>query len=390
MKYDDYAKVEEDRINRAMNRKRNSVVLPKGADFVTSSPTSPPKGSFPVRQSSVNVINKSPFERPKPVTQPKSILASTASPVTSPHRVNQEIESLQIKKRSILGAITTGRRELDEVRNEIAKLKSKEAELVAVLEKRDQAVQQLNQDIEALEQKDQNEELKRKEEEKARRIKEEIEKRRREEELEERKKLEEEEEREKEKEREREREKERERPTPKPVYAPQFQDDEDENAEEIRLMRAMSRPGKGNVNVTSRVVSPPQSKPSKPQISEAEKIRMAEEKKKFEEEQRLAQERQLQERVAHLQQVGGVSKTFVSGTIYDFDAEVKFYADFTNWEEIPITTSMDKNFTYSITWKVSPGVHFYLFKINGKIEINKNVPTGLAPNGQLMNKVDCS
>jgi hypothetical protein len=104
----------------------------------------------------------------------------------------------------------------------------------------------------------------------------------------------------------------------------------------------------------------------------------------------LNQERQLQERVAHLQHSEGVTKIFVSPQIYDFEAEVKFFADFTNWEEIPITTQMDNNFTYSVTWKVSPGVHFYLFKINGKIEINKHLPTGLAPNGQLMNKVDCS
>jgi len=279
-----------------MNRKRGSVVLPKGTPGLggsldpstppTSSPTSIPKGlsNLQTRVSSVTAIRSPLFDKPKPVVLPKNILANNPSPA-SPHFTGsyKEIENLQIKKRSVLGTITTGRRELEEVRNEIAKLKIKEADLVAVLEKRDQAVAQINQEIEALEQKDFNAEEKRKEAEKAQRIKDEIEKRRREEEHEERKKLEEEQDREKEKEREREREKERERPTPKPVYAPQFQDDEDENAEEIRLMRAMSRPGKGgtvNTNVASRVVATPPSKP-KPQITEADRIRMAEDKKKI-------------------------------------------------------------------------------------------------------------
>jgi len=117
---------------------------------------------------------------------------------------------------------------------------------------------------------------------------------------------------------------------------------------------------------------------------------MAEEKRRREEEERAARERELQERIVHLQAPGGTRKTFISPQIYDFDAEVKFVADFTNWEEIPITTSMDNNFTYSVTWSVTPGVHFFLFKINGKTEINKNMATALAPNGQLMNKVDIS
>jgi len=44
----------------------------------------------------------------------------------------------------------------------------------------------------------------------------------------------------------------------------------------------MSRPGKGNmnINVVSRVISTPPSKP-KPQISEADRLRIAEEKKKI-------------------------------------------------------------------------------------------------------------
>jgi len=271
MKDDDSIKAEEERIQRAMNRKTRGSVVIKGNE----SPTSPSTPPFLQTRQSTNVLNKAPSfdNKPKPSpTYPKTF-SSTVSPVASPHRVNQELENLQIKKRSILGTITTGKRELEEVRYEIAKLKAKEAELVAVLEKRDQAIQQINQDIEVLEQKDLNEELKRKEEEKAKRIKEEVEKRRREEELEERKKLIGEEQPEA-------------KPvhSPKPAYTPHSQEDlnDDQNAEEIRLMRSMSRPGKGNmnINVVSRVISTPPSKP-KPQISEADRLRIAEEKKKI-------------------------------------------------------------------------------------------------------------
>jgi len=125
------------------------------------------------------------------------------------------------------------------------------------------------------------------------------------------------------------------------------------------------------------------------QIPEEERRRIAEENKKKEEENRLAQERSLKDRISHLQHEGGVSKKFVSPQVYDFDAEVKICADFTHFEDIPINTSIDNNFTHSVTWQVTPGIHFYVFKINGKAEINKNIATGLAPNGQLMNKKDC-
>jgi myosin heavy subunit len=341
-------------------------------------------------QNRQSFMNKAPsFDKPKPfvpaekprlsptIEKAKPSVASPTSPVTSPHSRSVEMDNLQMKKRTILGTIATGRRELEEVRNELAKLKAKEAELVSVLEKRDQAVQQIAQDIEALEQKNQNEELKRREEEKSKRVKEEVEKRRKEESEEERKRIEE--------------ETEKKLLNPQQVFTPHSEEvvtDDGLNAEEIRLMRAMSRPGKGNV--VPRVNSPQTSKPSfsgKPALSEADRLRVAEENKRKEEEQRMGQERDLQQRIAHLQHEGGVTKTFVSPQIYDFDAEVKFIADFTNWEEIPITTPMDNNFTYSVSWKVSPGFHFFFFKINGKNEINKNLSTGLAPTGQLINKI---
>jgi len=273
MKDDDSTKAEEERLQRAMNRKARGSVVLKGNE--TTSPSSSP--SFLQTRQSVSVLNKAPsFEnkpKPSPTYGKTFSTTSTVSPVASPHRGNQELENLQMKKKSIMGTITTGKRDLEEVRNEIAKLKAKEAELVAVLEKRDQAVQQINQEIEALELKDHNDGLKRKEEEeKAKRIKEEAEKRRREEEHEERKKLGEEQLEAK--------------PvhSPKPAYTPHSQDlNDDENAEEIRLMRSMSRPGKGgnmNINVVSRVVSTPPPK-AKPQLSEADRIRIAEEKKKI-------------------------------------------------------------------------------------------------------------
>jgi len=245
------------------------------------------------------------------------------------------------------------------------------------------AIQQINQEIENLEQKDYTEDLRRKEEEKTKRVNAEVERRRKEEEGDERKKIE-------------EAEAEKKILNPQPLYSPRANEEEQNedglNAEELRIMRAMSRPGKGAAppTTTGRASSVKQSSAvSKPAMSDADKQRIAEENRKKEEESRASHEKDLQQRIAHLQQPGGVKKTFVSSQVYDFDADIKFIADFTNFEEIPITTSIDNNFTYTVTWNVNPGFHFYLFKINGKTEINKNIPTGLAPNGSLMNKIEC-
>jgi len=291
------------------------------------------------------------------------------------------MEALQLKKRTILGTIGTTRREIEEVRSEIARLRNKEAELNSLLEKREVAVQQLTQEIDLLEQKDQSENLKRNEEAKSKRVNIENERRRKEEEDEERKKIVVVEER---------------IQNPQPLYSPRSAEEDGNedgvNAEEMRIMRAMSRPGKGNAPAGGRVSSVKQSSAvnsAKPAMSDADKQRIAEDNRKKEDENRASQERDLQQRIAHLQTPGGVKKTFSSSMVYDFDAEVKFIADFTNFEEIPITTPIDNNFTYTVTWHVKPGFHFYLFKINGKTEINKNIPTGLAPNGSLMNKIEC-
>jgi chromosome segregation ATPase len=175
-------KLEEERIQRAMNRK------PNRSSMLVKSGNEAPVSSTPNYASKVSTNAKSPGQVAQ--EKPKAVSFQAASP-TSQHSV--EIENLQMKKRTLLGTIVSTRRDLDEVRNEIAKLKAKESELVALLEKREQSVQQLTQEIEQLEQRGHAEDSKRKEEEKARRAREEIEKRRKEEEEEERRKIEEEE-----------------------------------------------------------------------------------------------------------------------------------------------------------------------------------------------------
>jgi len=385
---DDSAKAEEERIQRAMNRKNRTSMVVQPSH--RSEPFAPVNSFSPKQPTGqVKSIPEKPKplaqEKPKPLAQEKPKPQEKAKPlptVNSNPKISSEMEGLQLKKRTILGTIGTTRREIEEVRVEIAKLKNKEAELVSLLEKREAAVQQLSQDIEALEQKDHTEELRRKDEEKAKRVNAEIDRRRKEEEDEEKKKFEQEEE--------------KKILNPKPIYSPRAneeeQNEDDINAEEQRIMRAMSRPGKGPAPTvgTGRASSVKQSSAvSKPAMSDADKQRIAEENRKKEDENRASQERDLQQRVSHLQQPGGVKKTFVSSQVYDFDAEVKFIADFTNFEEIPITTPIDNNFTYSVTWQVKPGFHFYMFRINGKTEINKHLPTGLAPNGSLMNKIEC-
>jgi len=378
---DDGAKAEEERIQRAMNRKnRVSLVVQPSHRVEPFAPVN----SFTKKQPSVAVkpiptstekVKPLPLEKPKPIP-------SVTSNSTALKNSSSEIESLQLKKRTIIGTIGGTRRELEEVRSEIAKLKNRESELVSLLEKREAAVHQLISEIEIFEQKDHTENLKRKEDdEKSKRAKDEMEKRRKEEADEERKKIEEED---------------KKIYNPQPLYSPRSEEELNEdglNAEELRIMRAMSRPGKIGAPISGgRKSSVKQSSAvnsAKPAMSEADKQRIYDENRKKEEEQRASQERDLQQRIAHLQQPGGVKKTFSSSQVYDFDAEVKFIADFTNFEEIPITTSIDNNFTYTVTWNVNPGFHFYLFKINGKTEINKNIPTGLAPNGSLMNKIEC-
>jgi len=353
-----------------MNRKpnRSSMLVKSGGN--EPQPISTPSYST---NSRANMSVKSPTSQEKPKAVSFQAPSSPSSSV--------EIDNLQMKKRTLLGTIVSTRRDLDEVRNEIAKLKSKESELVVLLEKREQSVQQLAQEIEQLEQRNHAEDTKRRlDEERAKRVKDEIEKRKKEEEEEERKRIEAEDQK---------------VFNPQPVYARVVSSEnlleEGINAEELRLMRAMSRPtkGGGGSGMPTRTSGYKPATSAVKQIPEAERIRIAEENKRREEENRLAQERALKDRIAHLQHAGGVSKTFVSPQVYDFDADIKFCADFTQFEDIPLNTSIDNNFTHSVTWQVPPGIHFYVFKINGKSEINKNIPTGLAPNGQLMNKLEC-
>jgi len=379
---DDSGKAEEERIQRAMNRKTRASMVVQPSH--RSNEPFAPVNSFTQKQPTAAVKPTPVPEKVKPLQldKPKATPSVTFNQQTTTKN-SSEMESLQLKKRTILGTIGTTRREIEEVRSEIAKLKNKEAELNSLLEKREAAVQQLTQEIDSLEQKDQSENLKRKEEEKSKRVNFENERRRKEEEDEERKKN--------------EFEQDKKVQNPQPLYSPRSaEEDLNEdglNAEELRIMRAMSRPGKNNAPTAGgRVSSVKQSSAvnsAKPAMSEADRQRIAEENKKKEDENRASQEKDLQQRIAHLQTPGGVKKTFCSSMVYDFDAEVKFIADFTNFEEIPITTPIDNNFTYSVTWHVKPGFHFYLFKINGKTEINKNIPTGLAPNGSLMNKIEC-
>jgi len=185
------------------------------------------------------------------------------------------------------------------------------------------------------------------------------------------------------------------------------------NPEEVRILRAMSRAKSGTgLGTTGRSSSykpaEPRTNPTpKPQstaepawkeqerIRDAERqIRIAEENKKKEEERRAILEQQTktkhaeQQRISEIQQRGGKMHTFVSPVVYDIDVEVKICGDFTDWQEIPITSEIDGSFQYAIAFPVNLGVHFYRFKIGNKWDVNKNLPTGVAPTGDVMNKVD--
>jgi len=304
------------------------------------------------------------------------------------------------------------------------------------LEKREAAVQQLNTQIEEAEQSESSEKSnaeenrRRAEEEKARRVREENERRRREEEEEERKK------------REAEEERRRQTVVNSPAYyggqpaarpraataavglqrppttstpqqgrqlTSQEAIEEGVDPEELRLMRAMSRkPGAAGTNNRASMYNPPVAKAvpqAKPQQEPAWKeqersreterlARATEDNRRKEEERRVTLDLQNQARISEEQHIaaiqsrGGDLHTFTSPTIYDFEADVKICGDFTDWREVPITSEMDKNFSYSIALPVNRGLHFYRFKVAGKWDVNRNLPTGVAPTGELMNKVD--
>jgi len=179
--------------------------------------------------------------------------------------------------------------------------------------------------------------------------------------------------------------------------------------EELRLMRAMSRkPGAAGTNNRASMYNPPVAKAvpqAKPQQEPAWKeqersreterlARATEDNRRKEEERRVTLDLQNQARISEEQHIaaiqsrGGDLHTFTSPTIYDFEADVKICGDFTDWREVPITSEMDKNFSYSIALPVNRGLHFYRFKVAGKWDVNRNLPTGVAPTGELMNKVD--
>jgi len=308
------------------------------------------------------------------------------------------------------------------------------------LEKREAAVHQLNAQIEGAEQsqvseKSNAEENRRRvDEEKARKVREENERRRKEEEEEERKK------------RETEEERRRQMVVNSPTYTggqdkpalrpraattavgwapatnvaspPQVKQqssletlEEGVDPEELRLMRAMTRkagaPTAPNTNRASmykpevKAVAPPK-QTQEPAWKEQERsreterlARVAEESRRKDDERRINQDRQAQEKLVEDQAIAaihtrdGITHTFISPTIYDFEADIKICGDFTDWREVPITTDMDnKNFSYSITLPVTRGLHYYRFRVAGKWDVNRNLPTGVAPTGELMNKVD--
>jgi len=138
------SKAEEERLQRAMNRKARGSVIVK-----TSAPMEPTTYVPNLGQNRQSVFTKAPSfdNKPRPlaspVERPKFVMSpstreppSSSSSMASPHSSRFEIENLHMKKRTVLGTITSGRRDLEEVRNEIAKLTAKEAELVTLLEKK--------------------------------------------------------------------------------------------------------------------------------------------------------------------------------------------------------------------------------------------------------------
>eukprot|EP01124_Arcella_intermedia_P002716 TRINITY_DN11481_c1_g1_i1.p1 TRINITY_DN11481_c1_g1~~TRINITY_DN11481_c1_g1_i1.p1 ORF type:complete len:452 (-),score=122.17 TRINITY_DN11481_c1_g1_i1:76-1392(-) len=379
----------------------STVHHPASPPVNTSEPGTPVKtASFSSPSSPLNPNVVSPPSRSidsiKGDLQKKAV--TNEQPIRSNSRMqnthhNEKVDELVMKKRTLQGTIASTKRDIEEVRAEIAKLKSKEADLIALLERREQGLHQLVAQIEELEvssEKDrQAADLKRQEQERLARLNHEAELRRREEEEERKRQL-----------HQQQVQMQHqnvvnstyqpELPSPaSPVRGAFVSDSEDAEArriaeEEERLLRAMQRQ-KGGAR-TSYVRTTPVHVPSAARTdSQQEQQQRMEEQRRREEQKRKEEESQLLQQYASQ---SGVSHTFRSPPIYDYDAQITFTADFTQWREVPVASEIDKDFTYSITLPVPPGVHFYRFRAGGKWEVNKAQPTGVAPTGDLMNKVE--
>jgi len=374
---------EEERILRSITRKSVNGIQPNPRNIVRT-PLAPVE-----LNRSVPVTTNTTYTKERKEKEVKEVKEATQTTTLSSNSNGpDQLEQLQLKKRTLLGTIATTRRDLDDVRTEINKLKVKEAEMVALLDKREKTVKRLTQEIDEKEQNLHSEKY-RIEEEKAHRVREEVGRRRREEEEENRL---------------REMEK---RQSVASVVQAQHTDEstsEGMNSEELRLMRAMTRSrgsstGKpASTHQSKQSVLPPISEPSWKEIERLRDFdratKISEESKKKDAERRVVQERENskrnveQQRIFELQRRSGIKHIFTSPVVYDFDAEIKICGDFTDWEEVPITTPIENNFTYSITLPVSSGIHFYRFKVSGKWDVNKNMPTGVAHTGEVMNKIE--
>jgi len=186
---------------------------------------------------------------------------------------------------------------------------------------------------------------------------------------------------------------------------------ENEEAEEVRLLRAIRSRGKSfrktseifSVPSPAQIVSPPKAAEEKPrqawkdrrqQIEEERKakaIEFEEKKKKEDEEKRLAAEKQKQasEQIQKsLSQRQGVPHTFVCEGLIDFDAAVYICGSLTNGKEIEVPLDT-KSMEFKITLPVPPGVNFYRFKVDGRWQVDKKKPTGVDPAiSEVSNKVE--
>jgi cell division septum initiation protein DivIVA len=177
-----------------------------------------------------------------------------------------------------------------------------------------------------------------------------------------------------------------------PAVARQVFTEGDDDAEAARLMKTLSRAGRAPAAARIATVDPEADERRKAKAEEDRQRREDNEARRREEdtarrdretEQRLAEEAEL----AKLFEGGGEPTLFQYKECFDFEASCNLVGDFTGWKPIPMRRNSD-GLDFEVTVPLQAGrTYFYYYSVDGKIEIEKGKPTGLG-NGRLCNRLN--
>jgi len=177
-----------------------------------------------------------------------------------------------------------------------------------------------------------------------------------------------------------------------PAVARQVFFDGDEDAEAQRLMRTLSRAKGSPMGPRVATVDPDAEERRKAKAAEDRRRREEYDAKQREEQEArrakdLEQKQAQEEEMAKLFEGGGVPTSFEFKDCFDFDASCSLVGDFSGWKPLPMRRDSG-GLDFELTVPLQPGkTYFYYFLVAGKVEIEKGKPTGLG-NGVLCNRLN--